>query len=39
MILEILGACMIFKTIDLVEHLGETLENIEDSLDTDDEDD
>lgn len=39
MILEILGACMIFKTIDLVEHLGKTLENIEDSLDTDDEDD
>lgn len=40
MILEILGACMVFKTIDLVEHLGETLEDIADSLDTEcDEDD
>lgn len=34
MILEILGAYMVFKTIDLVEYLGKTLEDIADSIDT-----
>ncbi len=33
MILEILGACFVWNTIDLVESMGETLEDIADSLD------